>query len=161
MQAVKRRVLALSAEYARNARNVDSRYCGTASGETGPVERRLHRYDPVKGLVFRHFGEASEDVHKLVSALALAGSLRSGRSSAEDASVIRGTLAWFYERRWSMAAARRAARLILQRLANAVGKGAPTAGWRRDCKAGTIAKARRAACEPFWGRPLRPGRRIF
>ena len=87
--------------------------------------------------------------------------VRSRRGTDDDANSLRGMLAWFYKRRWAIAAARGAARLVLQRLASAVGRGVSAAAHRRDAAEGTIARARRAACEPHWGRPVRPGGRIF
>jgi len=147
-QAVIRRANALPGEYRRKARAVDEKYCETRPDEDGPVLQRLQRYDPVKGLVFGHFGEASPDVHKLVSALAHAASLRC--DGADD--TRHGLLAWFYKRRWSLAAVRGAARLTLARLASAVGHGATSAAQRRAAAESSLAKARRAACEPFWRR---------
>ena len=156
-QAVARRANALPGEYIRKARAVDAKYCGILQGEDGPVQLRLRRYDPVKGLVFGHFGEASPDVHKLVSALARAAALRS--AGADD--TRHGLLSWFYKRRWSITAVRAAARLTLARLASAVGHGTTSAAHRRAAAEGAVAQARRAACEPFWGRSPRVGPRCF
>ena len=41
-EAVARRARVLPAEYARNARDVDQRFCGTPVGNIGPVEAKLH-----------------------------------------------------------------------------------------------------------------------
>ena len=119
--------------------------------------QRLHRFDPVKGLVFGHFGEASPDVHKLVSALARSAAYRS--QHADDS--LHGLLAWHYKRRWSLAAVRGAARLTLTRLASAVGRGTTAAANRRAAAENAVAQARRAASEPFWGRHVRSGPRCF
>ena len=87
-------------EYARKARNIDRLYCGTAQGDTGPVEQRLRDFEPVKGLVFGHFGEASPDAHKLIAVLAAAGAQRRlGRGIDEDEQqTVRGALAWRFKR---------------------------------------------------------------
>jgi len=160
-QAVKRRAKALPTEYARKARLVDEKYIGTANGEVGPVAVRLRRYEPVKGLVFGHFGEASDDVHKLVGALAVACSRRNHLGPEDDAARLRGLYSYLIKRRWALATVRGAARLTLSRLASSVGQGASAAAVRRQAAEGVWAQARRAACEPFWGRALRAGPRVF
>ena len=137
---------------------MDRTFCGAAVDADGPVVRRLRRYDPVKGIVFGHFGEASEDVHKLVSALALSGSLRTRHNT--DADSMRGLLAWYFKRRWAIAAVRGTARLTLARLA-CVGHGAQAAAKRRANAENAVSRARRSACELFWSELRRLGRRIF
>ena len=156
-QAVNKRAKALPGEYSRKARTVDSKYCETGQGEVGPVLSGLRRYDPVKGLVFGHFGKASADVHKLVSALAHAAA---SRSRTHDDSLP-GLLAWFYKRRWALAAVRGAARLTLTRLASAVGRGTAAAARRRAAAESAVAQARRAACEPPWRLQVRSSPHCF
>ena len=157
-QAVARRAAAIPAEYARKARRVDGAYCGTLSGSTGPVERRLQTFDPVKGLVFGAFGEASPDVHRLLSALAHAGSMRHyRRMQAQDPEETRGALAWLMRRRWALTAARENARLTLSRL-EFVGRGSGAAAARRTEAEGRAARARRAACASVRGWRVTAGR---
>ncbi len=144
--AVARRAAAIPGEYSTKARKVDRLYCGTAEGSTGPVEARLRNYDPVKSIVFGAFGEASKDVHDLLSALARAGAMRHHRDMlvCGPAEAI-GPLAWLLKRRWGVLAARENARLLLSRL-QFVGRGAAEAASRRSAAQSEAAKARRAAC---------------
>ena len=58
-EAVARHARVLPADYARKARGIEQQFCGTSVGNIGPVEAKLHTYDPVRGLVFGAFGEAS------------------------------------------------------------------------------------------------------
>ena len=144
--AVAARAARLPAEYAAKARQVDAHYCGVQLGDIGPVERRLRTYEPVKGLVFGAFGEASEDVHILLSAVADAGATKHFRSMlARDPEEARGSVAWLLKRRWGVTAARAAARLTLSRL-EFVGRGAAAAVNRRREATGRAAQARRASC---------------
>ena len=71
--AVDRRARAVPAEYATKARSVDQRFCGTFPEQQGPVELRLRSYGDVKALVFGTWGEASTDVHSLLTACADSG----------------------------------------------------------------------------------------
>ena len=43
---------------------------GTATGERGPVERKLYEYGNIMGLCFEAWGEGSKDVHELVDIIA-------------------------------------------------------------------------------------------
>jgi len=43
---------------------------GTATGERGPVERKLDEYGVIMGLCFGAWGEGSKDVHELVDVIA-------------------------------------------------------------------------------------------
>jgi hypothetical protein len=129
--AVARRAERLPAEYATKAREVDRKFCGTAAGSVGPVEEKLRSFEPVRGLVFGAWGEASPDVEKLLSAVAGVGALRHWRSMrCQDADAAKGALAWMLRRRWAMTAVREAARLKLERL-ELVGRGAAEAIVRR------------------------------
>ena len=156
-QAVERRASGLPALYTSKAQRVDKEFCGTDRRAVGPVEQRLRCYEPVKGLVFGAWTEASPDTHKLLSALAAAGAERHwkkmGARSSDDA---RGALAWLLRRRWAMTAAREAARLTLARL-ELVGPGAVAARERRMQASSSAADARRESCwqqrGPLRGRP--------
>ena len=157
-EAVARRARNLSAEYASKARRIDQQYCNTPSGTVGPVEAKLRTFDPVRGIVFGAWGEASPDTERLLSAMAVSGANRHwlemrSRSPLEA----RGALAWLLRRRWGMTALREAARLKLERL-EFVGRGAALAADRRISQWGAAsAVVRRGACQ-FWRGPRLPNR---
>ena len=139
--AVAQRASRLPNEYCNKARQVDANYCGTPDGSTGPVLARLQAFEPVKGVVFGHWGETSPDVSPLLSAFASQGAVkhwrRMGRQSPAEA---RGSLAWLLRRRWAMVSLRENARLLLSRL-EYVGRGADRAT-RRKTSAEEAAAAR-------------------
>ena len=143
--AVERRAAAIPSEAAAKARQLDRRFCGTAAGELGPVERRLNTYGPVRGLVFGHWCEASQHVEALLSGCAHSGAQRLwAQMRAIDPHDALGVLAWLLRRRWGMAAWRSAARLLLDRL-EYVGKGSAPAQARRAHAAERAAATRRQA----------------
>ena len=129
--AVASRARALHGEYVSKARAIDVRFCGTPPGDDGPVTRKLLSYGTVRGLVFGAWGEASPDVHHLLSLLARQGARAKWRSMGcpDEASAV-GCLAWLLRRRWGLTALREHARLKLDRLAY-VGQGAASAASRR------------------------------
>lgn len=140
--AVARRARALPAEYAAKAREIDRKFCGTLPADVGPVEQHLRSFDPVRGLVFGAWGEASPDVEKLLTALAHIGATRHWRGMrCRDAGAAVGVLAWMLRRRWALTVLRENARLKLERL-EFVGRGAAAAATRRV--AGRAAHAARA-----------------
>ena len=134
--------------YAKSAREVDWRYCGTPRPppaqpgvvqpprQIGPVERRLNNFGRVKGWVFGAWGETSEEVHSLVQKLAEA---RVGRADtlASQSLLFKSKAAQmasevgFLRRRLSFAAVQSHARLLLDRL-QLLGDGAREAAGRRD-----------------------------
>ena len=61
--AVKQRESTVWSEYLRHARELDRRFSNGAT----PIEDRLRSFTEARGLIFGAFGEASEDVHALVS----------------------------------------------------------------------------------------------
>ena len=131
VEAVARRARRIPTEYASKAKQVDTKYCGTAPGETGPVARKLQSFDPVMGLVFGSWGEASPDVERLLSWLAREGAGKLWRDmGCQDPVAAQGILAWSIRRRWAMAALRENARLKIDRLTY-VGRGASIAAQRR------------------------------
>ena len=143
--AVARRAAGLPNEYANKARTIDQRYCGAGRGVQGPVERRLQSYEPVRGLVFGAWGEASPVVSKLLSAMAHAGAQRHWRSMrCDDPPQAVGVMAWLLRRRWGLTALRENARLKLDRL-EFVGRGAVAATQRRTAAAELQASRMRAA----------------
>ena len=129
--AVARRADTLPTEYAKKAREVDQKFCGAPTGSVGPVEQKLRSFEPVRGLVFGAWGEASPAVERLLSALAEVGAMRHWRGMrCQDMDSARGALAWLMRRRWAMTALRDFARLKLERL-EFVGRGAANAVARR------------------------------
>ena len=130
--AVSRRAGAIPTEYVDKAKNVDTQYCGTPSGQHGPVLQKLLSFGRVRGLVFGVWGEASRDVEQLLGQLARQGAKQKWRQMGcigEEQAV--GCLAWLLRRRWGLTAVRECARLKLERLAF-VGRGAAAASRRRQ-----------------------------
>ena len=146
-EAVARRAQRLPAEYAAKARLIDQQFCGTAVGTTGPVETKLRTFDPVRGIVFGTWGEASPGTERLLTAFCHVGAARHWRTMrAESQEAARGVLAWLLRRRWGMTALREAARLKLEGL-EFVGRGAAMASDRRvAASAVAAARARQGAC---------------
>ena len=132
--------------HASKARRVDKKICGTQDGGVGPVEQKLRTFDPVRGLVFGAWGEASPDTETLLPALARAGAGRHWRTMrCADADSAVGVLAWMLRRRWALTALRENARLKLERL-EFVGRGSAAAASRRAAgQEDHAARARRAA----------------
>ena len=88
-------------------RRLDRVYCETQDGDTGPVERKLRTFGPVRALVFGAWGEAPADTEVLLITLAARGSLRHRAAMrANDMDQARGALAWLLRRRWGIAAVR-------------------------------------------------------
>ena len=145
--AVKRRANALPGEYLGKAQRVDRCFCGVVAGDAGPVEQRLRTYDPVRGLVFGSWGEASPDVTQLLGHIAAKGVLRHRRTMrARNEDEAKSALVWLLRRRWAMTAVRENVRLLLARL-QYVGRGTGDALLRRSrASEDTAARARRAAC---------------
>ena len=145
-EAVARRARALPGEYAAKAREADRTYCGSTEGEVGPVELKLRTFEPVRGLVFGAWGEASPQAESLLGALAEVGATRHWRGMrCCDADAAKGALAWLLRRRWGLTALRENARLKLERL-ELVGRGAAAAASRRVAgRAVHAARARRSA----------------
>ena len=159
-EAVAKRARALPTEYAAKARHVDRKFCGTPEGQVGPVETRLRTYDPVRGLVFGAWGEASPATEELLTALATAGAERHWRAMrCPDPDAAVGPLAWMLRRRWALTALRENARLKLERL-EFVGRGSAAAVSRRTAAQDQYAaRARRAAVSMARGPRalMRPG----
>jgi hypothetical protein len=65
-QCVRERANAVHKTIVRQAKQLDEKYCGIASGAVGPVQRKLLSFGPVVGIVFGAFGEVSEGVRELV-----------------------------------------------------------------------------------------------
>ena len=65
-EAAARRARALSGEYSAKARRIDQQFCDTPAGAIGPVEAKLRTFDPVRGIVFGAWGEASPEVDFLL-----------------------------------------------------------------------------------------------
>ena len=151
--AVGRRAARLPQEYAAKARAVDRRYCGTLPGMVGPVERKLLTYEPVRGLVFGAWGEASPVVTRLLSIMAHTGAQRHWRGMrCDDPTQAVGALAWLLRRRWGLTALQEAARLKLHGLEH-VGRGAAEAARRRGNAEATHAARTRAHALGFASGP--------
>jgi hypothetical protein len=143
--AVNRRARALPAEATAKARRLDQRFCGTAIGESGPVEQRLAAFGAVRGLVFGHWAEASDDVEVLLRGCARSGSERHWSSMrARNPDDACGTLRSLLRQRWGMTAWRATVRLVLDRLEH-VGVGASNAQTRRRAAQERAAAVRRSA----------------
>ena len=130
-RAVAARARAIPQEYRLKALNVDHQHCGVAEGTPGPVSRKLASYGRIWGLTFGAYGEASPDVHELLSILAMTYAsrhwVRLGGRDPQDATA---TLSRSMYRSWGLMAVRRQARLKLSCLAH-VGAGAVAASSRR------------------------------
>ena len=77
-RAVARRTTAITREYSNHARDADRKYYDT---DNGPIGRRLDQIGPIEPAVFGRFGEACDELHKLVSVMA-------------EARVAKQNLAW-------------------------------------------------------------------
>ena len=159
-EAVLRRADRIPAEYVRKARKLDQRFCGTVTGETGPVERKLASFGEVRGLVFGSWGEASPYVEELLSAFVASGSVRHWRAMrAQSPEEVRGALAWLLRRRWGFTALRESARLLLDRV-HLLHPGVSAGTARRDLRSVEVAARSRVAAFSLQGRPVcRPRRR--
>ena len=112
-------------------KTLDRDFCHSLPGEVGPVETKLHAYDPVRGLVFGARGEASPDVERLISQLAAKGAVHFWKEMRAASPVeARGALAWMLRRRIARTVLRENARLKLERMEQ-VGRGAAAAIDRR------------------------------
>ena len=158
-EAVLRRADRIPAEYVRKARKLDQRFCGTVTGETGPVERKLASFGEVRGLVFGSWGEASPYVEELLSAFVASGSVRHWRAMrAQSPEEVRGALAWLLRRRWGFTALRESARLLLDRV-HLLHPGVSAGTARRDLRSVEVAARSRVAAFSLQGRPVcRPRR---
>ena len=151
--AVQRRARLLPGEYAAKARQVDQRYCATPRGNVGPVEARLNTYEPVRGIVFGSWGEASGVTEQLLGAMARTGAIAHWqRMRCLDPAQAIGILAWMLRRRWGLTALRENARLRLDRL-EYVGRGAVAAAVRRQHAQDREAARRRAAASSLLSGP--------
>ena len=159
-EAVRRRAEKVPGEYVCKARRLDQRFCGTAVGETGPVERKLAPFGEVQGVVFGTWGEASLHVEELLSSLVDSGCTRHWRAMrARGPDEVRGALAWLLRRRWGFTALRESARLLLDRV-HLLQPGVASGGSRRDLRSGEVAARSRVLAFSLHGRPVcRPCRR--
>ena len=114
---------------------------------------RLRSFEPVRGLVFGAWGEASPATAKLLTVMAQCGAQRHWRSMrCTDPDRAVGALAWLLRRRWGLTALREAARLKLSRL-EYVGRGAAVAQRRRDRASEDHMARQRAAARIFLSGP--------
>ena len=143
--AVEWRESKIQAERERDARSVDSKFCGTQDGDDGPVLLRLRSFGPIVGLVVGHFGEWSAGLHRLLTAAAddAAPRMRAWWGARTDRDS-RGRSAWYFRREVAWAGLNANARLKLER-AEFVGWDARSAAARRAGRAGSE-HARRERC---------------
>jgi hypothetical protein len=116
-RATEKRAKGLQMEYHRKAKKVDHDLLGVLAGEKGPVERRLDEFGNLIGLCFGAWGEASNDVHKLVQTLAESRlrfqGLKEGRPrSKQELGLIVGQV----RRRLSLAAVKSQVDCLLSRI---------------------------------------------
>ena len=135
-RAVDTRAGQLTLEYLAKARSTDQKYCGTAPGDTGPVETKLGTMGNVEGIVVGAFGEGSDALHALIHHMALsrvrvAGPQlgRRGQLRTEAAEVAITTS--FLRRTLSVCGVQGQARTLLGRL-EVLGPGAAAAAGRRN-----------------------------
>ena len=112
-----RRANGLQQEYRKKAKKVDQEVLGLPVDQRGPVERRLDEFGTVLGLCFGAWGEASEEVHRLVQVLAESRlkfqGLQQGRpGSDQELAVLVGQV----RRRLSMAAVKAQVDCLLAKL---------------------------------------------
>ena len=131
-KAVNRRARALPAEYEGKLSKMDRQLHHTEPGGIGPLVRRFRSFPELQGLVVGAFGEASADLHSLVSHLDLSRgnyvAQSSGYATSErEHSQIIGQL----RRKLSTAFIRATGLCTLSRIAN-VGAGSRSAAKRRE-----------------------------
>ena len=146
---------AVPGEYERHARDVDAACCGVPRGAgDGPVLRRLRELGPVRGLVVGAFGEASDDAHRLLKVIAVAGAeARWADAMASSAFAYRSTLIAQMKRLWGCFLARENARLKIARLEHVSGAN------NRTHAAGARTEPRPARARRRKLLPLPPARR--
>ena len=134
VRATDKRAQGLQQEYRRKARKVDesvSTQAHQVDGK-GPVERRLDEFGDLIGLCFGAWGEGSEDVHKLIAAiaesrLASQGLQRGSPGSKQELGLITGQI----RRRLSLAVIKAQTSCLLARL-HQVGPGNTKLAKKRD-----------------------------
>ena len=148
--ALERRASKIHGEYHTKARKIDIRANGLdpEDGGMGPCQTHLNEYGKIWGLVIGPSGSGSEDVHKLITAIAENGAERKwqvmgARSQKEARGVIKGEI----RRRLGITAARAAARLKISRIGIARGDGEAASKRRK-----TGRDARRNVAEEWYYR---------
>ena len=112
--AVHDRELSVWADYQRHARELDRRF--SPAGQS-PILQRLQSFGRTRGLVFGAYGEASADVHDLLSLAATAQAEHLWRESgARSAAEMRALLIGRARRRVGMAVVQAMARHRLARV---------------------------------------------
>ena len=133
VRATDKRAQGLQQEYRRKAQKVDeSLPTHRSNGGKGPVEQRLDEFGQLIGLCFGAWGEGSEDVHKLVAAIAEArltsqGLQRGSPGSKQELGLITGQI----RRRLSLAVVKAQTSCLLARL-HQVGPGNAQLAKRRE-----------------------------
>ena len=115
--AVAQRAHRVHTEYVTAARELDRRFHHTQQGITGPIETFLATFPRVRSLVWGQHGEASQDVHSLLAAVAQRAAERSWRAmGCRSQAEALGVLTAHYRRRWGMLAVREYARHRVRRV---------------------------------------------
>ena len=91
---------ALRAEDSAKSRRIAQQFCATPAGTIGPIQARLHTYDPVRGLVFGTWGEGSPNTERLLAMFARAGATRHWVENRFKSPLeAGGAIAWLLRRR--------------------------------------------------------------
>ena len=129
--------------------------CGIPVGTIGPLEAKLKTYEPVRGLVFGAFGEASPTVHQLIKVITQMGAEKHWRDmGALNVTQAAGCLTYMHQKKWGIMAMRGAARLKIDRLEFVGGRqGADASNRRTDARATHAARMRAMAWSATRGGP--------
>ena len=117
VRAVDTRAANLHNEYARKLHQKDVNWCGTAEDEKGPMQTVLESHGQLRGLIFGSVGEASKEVHELItifSRASAAAMVGDGEAAGAATSLI-GRFAWQLRRTIAMTHWRALGNLIIDR----------------------------------------------
>ena len=132
VKATDKRASGLQSEYIKKAREADQETRGRTGEVRGPVERRLAEFGELKGLVFGAWGEASEDVHMLVQAMAKSRLQHQGLQAGKPSSTAElGVIVGQIRRRLSLAVTKAHTECLLGKL-HQVGPGCSAMNKRRQ-----------------------------
>ena len=116
-KAVEARQRSVQREYLNKARHADRVYNETPEGNTGPVERELHTYGRVRGLVAGAYGEMSTDAEWIMQMCARHAATRHWRQmGARNPNEAKAVIIAKNRRRLGIEAVRSHAQLKMDRL---------------------------------------------
>ena len=149
-----RRAGGLPRLYKRKLSKYDTKYHGTANGQTGPLVQRLESYGKLWGLVVGPWGEGSKDLHSLVkiigeSMVAARGRARGWEGGEGELGQVIGQV----RRRLSCTVVRAQSLCLLARLGQ-LGPGARLAADRRG-EAKRAETVRRREAQAHWQAHIR------